>query len=88
MKWLEIVDPKKIKKRKIHMEELKTEQVDHFRLEYASLILFDEINQLKGKAIEESIAIKLFKSSATLLSPYRRFTSGDIKVNRLCNVNC
>ncbi|RYR04081.1 hypothetical protein Ahy_B06g083644 isoform B [Arachis hypogaea] len=37
MKWLEIIELENIKKGKY-------EEVDHFRVEYASLILFDEIN--------------------------------------------
>ncbi|RYR04590.1 hypothetical protein Ahy_B06g084364 [Arachis hypogaea] len=58
------------------MEELETE-VDHFRVEYASLILFGEINQLKNKAIQESEAIRLSKPSIVLLSPYCTLESGD-----------
>ncbi|RYR30038.1 hypothetical protein Ahy_B01g054811 [Arachis hypogaea] len=45
-------------------------EVDHFRVEYASLILFDEMNRLRDRAIQESKAIRLSKPSAALLSPY------------------
>ncbi|RYQ95964.1 hypothetical protein Ahy_B08g091371 [Arachis hypogaea] len=53
-------------------------EVDNFRVEYASLILFDEINQLRDKVIQESEAIRLSKPFAALLSPYCELRSEDI----------
>ncbi|KAL4397287.1 hypothetical protein AHAS_Ahas01G0176800 [Arachis hypogaea] len=50
-------------------------EVDHFRVEYASLILFDEMNRLRDRAIQESKAIRLSKPSAALLSPYCQLDS-------------
>ncbi|RYR03139.1 hypothetical protein Ahy_B06g081978 [Arachis hypogaea] len=58
------------------------EQVDHFRVEYASLILFDKMNQLKDKAIQESETIRLSKSFVALLSSYNTFESADIDMCR------
>ncbi|RYR02811.1 hypothetical protein Ahy_B06g081641 [Arachis hypogaea] len=57
IKWIEIIEPENIKKGKY-------EEVDHFRIEYASLILFDEINRLRDKAIQECEAIRLSKPFA------------------------
>ncbi|RYR46823.1 hypothetical protein Ahy_A07g032663 [Arachis hypogaea] len=53
-------------------------EVDHFRVEYASLILFDEMNQLRDRAIKKSEAIRLSKLSTALLSPYCQLYSKDI----------
>ncbi|RYR48987.1 hypothetical protein Ahy_A07g035214 [Arachis hypogaea] len=59
MKWLEIIQP-------------ENDEVDHYRVEYASRILFHEINQDKTVAIRGSDAIRLSKPSSLLLSPYCR----------------
>ncbi|RYR76681.1 hypothetical protein Ahy_A01g001260 [Arachis hypogaea] len=53
-------------------------EVDHFRVEYASWILFHEMNQDKDIAIKESEVIRLSKSSVVLLSPYYQIDSDDI----------
>ncbi|RYR62854.1 hypothetical protein Ahy_A04g020606 [Arachis hypogaea] len=53
-------------------------EVDHFKVEYTSLILFDEMNQLRDRAIQESEDIRLSKPSAALLSPYCQLDSEDI----------
>ncbi|RYR65551.1 hypothetical protein Ahy_A03g011483 [Arachis hypogaea] len=45
-------------------------EVDHFRVEYVSRILFHEMNQDRDRAIQKSEAIRLSKPSVTLLSPY------------------
>ncbi|KAL4305498.1 hypothetical protein AHAS_Ahas16G0084300 [Arachis hypogaea] len=63
MKWLEIFQP---------------DEVDHFRVEYASRILFHEMNQDKAEAIRGSNAIRLSKPSSLLLSPYCQIDSKDI----------
>ncbi|RYR34028.1 hypothetical protein Ahy_A10g048740 [Arachis hypogaea] len=53
-------------------------KVDHFKVEYASLILFDEINRLRDRSIQESEVIRLSKPSVALLSPYCELYSEDI----------
>ncbi|RYR64534.1 hypothetical protein Ahy_A03g010625 [Arachis hypogaea] len=53
-------------------------EVDHFRVEYASRILFHEMNRDRDTAIRKSEAIRLSKSSAVLLSPYCQIDSDDI----------
>ncbi|RYR72235.1 hypothetical protein Ahy_A02g006437 [Arachis hypogaea] len=65
MKWLEIIQP-------------ENDNVDHYRVEYASRILFHEMNQDKDEAIRGSDAIRLSKSSSLLLSPYCQIDSNDI----------
>ncbi|KAL4275515.1 hypothetical protein AHAS_Ahas20G0114900 [Arachis hypogaea] len=70
MKWLETINPK------------KEQQVDRFRVEYVSIVLFNEINQLKNKVIVESKAIRLSKPSAAISSdssPFCKYSLGDIK---------
>ncbi|RYR38118.1 hypothetical protein Ahy_A09g043073 [Arachis hypogaea] len=53
MKWLEIIEPKNIKKGKYDWENWTQAEVDHFRVEYALRILFDEMNQLRDRAIKK-----------------------------------
>ncbi|RYR41288.1 hypothetical protein Ahy_A08g037701 [Arachis hypogaea] len=65
MKWLEIIQP-------------KNDVVDHYRVEYASRILFHEMNQHKAEAIRGSDAIRLSRPSSLLLSPYCQIDSNDI----------
>ncbi|RYR29872.1 hypothetical protein Ahy_B01g054464 [Arachis hypogaea] len=57
------------------------DEVDHFRVEYASRILFHEMNQDKAEAIRGSNAIRLSKPSSLLLSPYCHIDSKDIDTN-------
>ncbi|RYQ87918.1 hypothetical protein Ahy_B09g095442 isoform A [Arachis hypogaea] len=78
MKWLEIIEPQNIKKSKYEWDNWTQAEVNHFRVEYASLILFDEMNRLRDRAIQESEAIRLSKPSAALLSPYCELRSEDI----------
>ncbi|RYR43375.1 hypothetical protein Ahy_A08g039793 [Arachis hypogaea] len=54
------------------------DEVDHFRVEYASRILFHEMNQDKAEAIRGNNAIRLSKPSSLLLSPYCQIDSNDI----------
>ncbi|RYR77654.1 hypothetical protein Ahy_A01g002205 [Arachis hypogaea] len=68
---------KKIKPPYLNMSGQKTsydcaiyDEVDHFRVEYASRILFHDINLDKAEAIRGSNAIRLSKPSSLLLSPY------------------
>ncbi|KAL4288026.1 hypothetical protein AHAS_Ahas19G0245000 [Arachis hypogaea] len=70
MKWLEIIEPENIKKEKYDWENWTHVEVDHFRVEYALRILFNEMNQLRDRAIKERDAIRLSKPSAALLSSY------------------
>ncbi|RYR01743.1 hypothetical protein Ahy_B06g080606 [Arachis hypogaea] len=53
-------------------------EVDHFRVEYVSRILFHEMNQDRDTAIKKSKAIRLSKPSTVLLSSYCQIDSDDI----------
>ncbi|RYR22334.1 hypothetical protein Ahy_B03g067626 [Arachis hypogaea] len=55
------------------------EEVDHYRVEYASRILFSEMNKERDRAIRESNAIRLSKPSSVLLSPFCQINSTDIE---------
>ncbi|RYR79117.1 hypothetical protein Ahy_A01g003980 [Arachis hypogaea] len=55
------------------------EEVDHYRVEYASRILFSEMNKQKDRAIRESSVIRLSKPSSVLLSPFCQINSADIE---------
>ncbi|RYQ85610.1 hypothetical protein Ahy_B10g105175 [Arachis hypogaea] len=78
MKWLEIIQPENIKMLKYEWDNWTQDEVDHFRVEYASRILFHEMNQDKAEAIRRSNAIRLSKPSSLLLSPYCQIDSNDI----------
>ncbi|KAL4350051.1 hypothetical protein AHAS_Ahas10G0103300 [Arachis hypogaea] len=45
MKWLELIEPENIKKGKYEWDNWTQEEVDHYRVEYASRILFSEMNK-------------------------------------------
>ncbi|RYQ83119.1 hypothetical protein Ahy_B10g101738 [Arachis hypogaea] len=81
MKWLELIEPKNIKKGKYEWDNWPqiTEEVDHYRVEYASRILFSEMNKQRDRAIRESSAIRLSKPSSVLLSPFCQINSADIE---------
>ncbi|RYQ88186.1 hypothetical protein Ahy_B09g095535 isoform Q [Arachis hypogaea] len=66
MKWMELIEP-------------ENEEVDHYRVEYASRILFSEMNKQRDRAIRESSAIRLSKPSSVLLSPFCQINSADIE---------
>ncbi|XP_020973270.1 uncharacterized protein LOC110269817 [Arachis ipaensis] len=78
MKWLEIIQPENVKRGKYEWDNWTQEEVDHYRVGYASRILFHEMNQDKAKAIRGSDAIRLSKPSSLLLSPYCQIDSNDI----------
>ncbi|RYR33255.1 hypothetical protein Ahy_A10g047816 [Arachis hypogaea] len=78
MKWLEIFDPTNIKRQKYEWENWSQDKVDHFRVEYASRILFHDMNLDKHEAIRGSNAIRLSKPSTLLLSPYCQIDSEDV----------
>ncbi|QHO35193.1 uncharacterized protein DS421_9g273470 [Arachis hypogaea] len=78
MKWLEIIQLETIKRLKYEWDNWTQDEVDHFRVEYASRILFHEMNQDKAEAIRGSNAIRLSKPSSLLLSPYCQIDSNDI----------
>ncbi|RYR12132.1 hypothetical protein Ahy_B04g069671 [Arachis hypogaea] len=78
MKWLEILQPANIKSKKYEWDNWTQDEVDHFRVEYASRILFHEMNQDKVEVIRGSNAIRLSKPSSLLLSPYCQIDSKDI----------
>ncbi|RYR12391.1 hypothetical protein Ahy_B04g069930 [Arachis hypogaea] len=71
MKLLKIIQPQNIKKGK----------VDHFRVEFASRILFYDMNRDRDAAIRGSEAVRLSKPFAVLLSPYCQIDSYDIDNN-------
>ncbi|RYR37760.1 hypothetical protein Ahy_A09g042644 [Arachis hypogaea] len=79
MKWLELIEPENIKKGKYEWDNWTQEEVDHYRVEYASRILFSEINTQRDRAIRESSAIRLSKPSSVLLSPFCQINSADIE---------
>ncbi|XP_072087361.1 uncharacterized protein [Arachis hypogaea] len=56
-----------------------TEEVDHYRVEYASRILFSELNKERDQAIRASNAIRLSKPSSVLLSPFCQIKSTDVE---------
>ncbi|QHO19323.1 uncharacterized protein DS421_11g327870 [Arachis hypogaea] len=78
MKWLEIIQPENIKRLKYEWDNWTQDEVDHYRVEYASRILFNEMNQDKAEAIRGSNVIRLSKPSSLLLSPYCQINSNDI----------
>ncbi|RYR33869.1 hypothetical protein Ahy_A10g048533 isoform A [Arachis hypogaea] len=79
MKWLELIEPENIKKGKYEWDNWTQEEVDHYRVEYASRILFSEMNTQRDRAIRESSAIRLSKPSSVLLSPFCQINSEDIE---------
>ncbi|RYR79884.1 hypothetical protein Ahy_A01g004678 [Arachis hypogaea] len=79
MKWLELIEPENIKKGKYEWDNWTQEEVDHYRVEYASRILFSELNRQRDQAIRESSAIRLSKPSSVLLSPFCQINSEDIE---------
>ncbi|QHN84905.1 uncharacterized protein DS421_16g532770 [Arachis hypogaea] len=79
MKWMELIEPENIKKGKYEWDNWPQEEVDHYRVEYASRILFSEMNKERDRAIRESNAIRLSKPSSVLLSPFCQINSADIE---------
>ncbi|RYR18179.1 hypothetical protein Ahy_B03g062807 [Arachis hypogaea] len=79
MKWMEIIEPENIKNGKYQWDNWPQEEVDHYRVEYASRILFSEMNTQRDQAIRESSAIRLSKPSSILLSPFCQINSADIE---------
>ncbi|QHO09476.1 uncharacterized protein DS421_14g481580 [Arachis hypogaea] len=79
MKWMELIEPENIKKGKYEWDNWPQEEVDHYRVEYASRILFNEMNKERDRAIRESNAIRLSKPSSVLLSPFCQIYSADIE---------
>ncbi|RYQ97468.1 hypothetical protein Ahy_B08g093510 [Arachis hypogaea] len=65
----------------LDLQKLKShryDEVDHFSVEYASRILFHDMNLDKDEAIRGSNAIRLSKPSSLLLSPYCQIDSQDV----------
>ncbi|RYR65444.1 hypothetical protein Ahy_A03g011376 [Arachis hypogaea] len=79
MKWLELIELENIKKGKYEWDNWTQEEVDHYRVEYASRILFSEMNTQRDRAIRESSAIRLSKPSSVLLSPFCQINFADIE---------
>ncbi|QHO53967.1 uncharacterized protein DS421_2g52620 [Arachis hypogaea] len=78
MKWLEVIQPENVKREKFEWDNWTQDEVDHFRVEYASRILFHEMNQDRDEAIRGSDAIRMSKPSSLLLSTYYQIDSNDI----------
>ncbi|QHN97418.1 uncharacterized protein DS421_18g627190 [Arachis hypogaea] len=78
MKWLKIFEPANIKRRKYEWDNWTQDEVNHFRVEYASRILFHDMNLDKNEAIRGSNAIRLSKLSSLLLSSYCQIDSQDV----------
>ncbi|RYQ92184.1 hypothetical protein Ahy_B09g098355 [Arachis hypogaea] len=79
MKWLETIDPQKIKSGKRYKYRAWTQgEIDSFMYQYGPHILLHEMNKIRDQVIWESEAIRLPKPSAALSSPYCKFTSGDL----------
>ncbi|RYR61633.1 hypothetical protein Ahy_A04g018820 [Arachis hypogaea] len=79
MKWLELIKLENIKRGKYEWDNWKQDEVDHYRVEYASRILFSEMNKERDQAIRASNAIRLSKPSSVLLSPFCQINSTDIE---------
>ncbi|RYQ95141.1 hypothetical protein Ahy_B08g090193 [Arachis hypogaea] len=79
MKWLELIEPENIKRGKYEWDNWPQEEVDHYRVEYASRILFSELNKERDQAIRASNAIRLSKPSSILLSPFCQIKSTDVE---------
>ncbi|XP_016166012.1 uncharacterized protein LOC107608793 [Arachis ipaensis] len=79
MKWLELIEPENIKKGKYEWDDWKQDEVDYYRVEYASWILFSEMNKERDQAIRASNAIRLSKPSSVLLSPFCQINSTGIE---------
>ncbi|RYR16028.1 hypothetical protein Ahy_B04g073015 [Arachis hypogaea] len=79
MKWMELIEPENIKKGEYEWDNWPQEEVDHYRVEYASRILFSEMNKERDWAIRESNVIRLSKPSSVLLSPFCQINSADIE---------
>ncbi|RYR40341.1 hypothetical protein Ahy_A09g046073 [Arachis hypogaea] len=75
MKWLEIIHPENIKKEKYEWDNWTQVEVDHFRVEFTSQILFHEMNRDRDEAIRGSERVRLSKPSSLLLSPYCQIDS-------------
>ncbi|RYR02980.1 hypothetical protein Ahy_B06g081817 [Arachis hypogaea] len=79
MKWLETIDPQKIKSAKRYKYRAWTQgEIDSFRYQYGPHILLHEMNKIRDQVIWESEVIRFPKPSAALSSPYCKFTSRDL----------
>ncbi|QHN95849.1 uncharacterized protein DS421_18g613270 [Arachis hypogaea] len=79
MKWLETINPQKIKSGKRYKYKAWTQKdIDDFRYQYGPNLLLHEMNKIRDQVISESEAIRLTKPSAFLSSPYCKYTSGDL----------
>ncbi|RYR65533.1 hypothetical protein Ahy_A03g011467 [Arachis hypogaea] len=74
MKWLEIIEPQNVKKGKRRSTTSE--------LNFASRILFHDMNCDRDAAIKGSETMRLSKLSAALLSPYCQVDSYDIESDR------
>ncbi|XP_020972822.1 uncharacterized protein LOC110269372 [Arachis ipaensis] len=79
MKWLELIGTENIKMAKYEWDNWPQDEVDHYRVEYASQILFSEMNKEIDQAIRASNAIRLSKPSSVLLSLFCQINSTNIE---------
>ncbi|XP_020967556.1 uncharacterized protein LOC110266854 [Arachis ipaensis] len=79
IKWLELIEPENIKRAKYEWDNWPQDEVDHYRVEYASRILFSEMNKERDQAIRASNAIRLSNPSSVLLSLFCQINSTDIE---------
>ncbi|KAL4350073.1 hypothetical protein AHAS_Ahas10G0105500 [Arachis hypogaea] len=79
MKWLELIELENIKRAKYEWDNWTQDEVDYYRVEYASRILFSEMNKDRAEAIRGSNAIRLSKPSSVLLSPFCHIDSNKIE---------
>ncbi|KAL4301432.1 hypothetical protein AHAS_Ahas17G0300300 [Arachis hypogaea] len=55
MKWLEIIQPQNVKRGKYEWDNWTRVEVDHFRVEFASRILFHEMNRDRDTSISGKV---------------------------------
>ncbi|RYQ97578.1 hypothetical protein Ahy_B08g093659 [Arachis hypogaea] len=80
MKWLETIDPRKIKSGKRYQYKAWTqEEIDDFRHEYGPHILLHKMNKIRDQVIRTSKAIRLSKPSAALSSLCCKFSSANLE---------
>ncbi|RYR03341.1 hypothetical protein Ahy_B06g082229 [Arachis hypogaea] len=79
MKWLEIIEPQNLNKGKYEWDNWTQAEVDHFKVEFSSRILFHDMNRDRDVAIKGSETMRLSKPSAALLSSHCQVDSYDIE---------
>ncbi|MED6205712.1 hypothetical protein PIB30_020331 [Stylosanthes scabra] len=79
MKWIELLDPKKLNRcKKYDIEDWTSEELQDFRNEMISEILLGKSNKLSQKALEGALGITIHRPSATLQSPYVQLNTEEL----------